>query len=262
MSLSAKSKLAIGFACSSGWSEVICFSRYHSFAALMTGNTVQLGIAATKLIAPDPEVRTQSAANVAYYLCVLASYMLGATVLHFIKQWKPNRAGTLAAPLCLFLVVACETVNCFWPENRWQVCILAPMFGIQNSLTFFGPLAANTTMITGNMQRLSLAFWQFLARKMNEENLIAIALPGAAIIATLLSAIAGAFVMEYWADGNNHGLFVPSGVLQAFLLVKHDKVLGVAPTPAAAQVDPKAEACLAGSCPEHDKLGPHSFETA
>lgn len=210
--------MTCGFAASAGWSDVICFRRYASFAALMTGNTVKAGIAA----ATPEESGLDRAVNVLYYLCIVITYMLGGTLFQFIKNWKPQRTGCTAAPVCLLLVLACELCNQVWGNNRWQVCVLAPTFGIQNSLTFGGAMETNTTIITGNTQKLSLALYQALTRKLTRAKCQAIATPSAAIVSTFVASVLGAFVLMDVAGMQAAWLFVPAGLLQCCCLVLHD----------------------------------------
>lgn len=223
MSVRAKSLLTIGFSSTAGWSDVICFKRYASFASLMTGNTVKAGIAAS-MPAGEGEDAGNRAINVTYYVCILLCYMLGGTLFQFIKNGCPRRMGSISAVVCFTLVVATETCNLIWGNDRWQVCLLAPTFGIQNCLTFGGAMATNTTIITGNMQKMSLFFYQVLMGKFSAANARAIATPFTAIASTLLAAITGAFVLIQVADMNAAWLFLPAGVVQCGLMIIHDYV--------------------------------------
>eukprot|EP00929_Paragymnodinium_shiwhaense_P067193 TRINITY_DN33825_c0_g1_i1.p1 TRINITY_DN33825_c0_g1~~TRINITY_DN33825_c0_g1_i1.p1 ORF type:complete len:284 (+),score=66.29 TRINITY_DN33825_c0_g1_i1:92-943(+) len=242
MSLRLKSVLTFGFSFAAGWSDVVCFVRYGSFAALMTGNTIKAGIAA----ATESDRRVQ---DTLYYLCILMCYISGGTIFHATKARAPKHIGKLMAIVCLGLNILAEVLNQIFGNDKWQVCVLAPTFGIQNSLTFGGAMQTNTTIITGNMQKLSVALYQLLSRQMDKKKLMAIATPAAAIVTMFLSAIAGAVVLMDFAKMNAAWLFMPAGVLQAIMLVIHDKVMGENKGPLAAGLANSA-ASSSGAAPQ------------
>jgi len=241
MSLREKCLLTCGFAFAAGWSDVICFARYGSFAALMTGNTIKAGIAA----ATKSEQRFE---NMVYYLCILICYIVGGVVFQAVKARWPRRVGVLSAPVCLSLFILSEVLNQIVGNNKWQVCILAPTFGIQNSLTFGGGLQTNTTIITGNMQKLSLALYQVLACKVTKANLVAIATPAAAVLSTFMASIIGAVILMDVAKLNAAWLFVPAGLLQASMVVVHDKMFFQWSTPAVDQRALATDSSLQVAC--------------
>lgn len=216
-SFRTKALLTIGFAFASGWSDVICFARYASFAALMTGNTVKAGIAS----ATESD---QRAVNVVYYLCIVLSYIAGGAIFEGVKSVRPKRVGMLLAPFCLGMNILSDVLFRFVGDSRWQVCLLAPTFGIQNSMTFGGEMATNTTIITGNTQKVSQALYQLLTGKMTRAKANAIIPPLCAIVSTLLASVAGAFVLMDVAKMNAEWLFIPAGVLQSSMMVLHDVI--------------------------------------
>lgn len=223
LSYRAKLLLTAGFACTGGWADVICFKRYEGFAALMTGNAIKVGIAAA----------TQSrhrAANVVFYLSVMLSYMVGVAIFQQLKSCCGNRTGRVAAVVCFTLVLASDILYDAFKGDKWQVCLLAPAFGIQNSLTFGGPMEINTTIITGNMQKLGVALHQVVTGKMTRNNLRNSAGPAVAVIATIIAAVAGAFVLMEVTKMDPSWLFLPSGVLQGVCMWMYDMCLQY-PTP-------------------------------
>lgn len=215
MSTKAKNLLTLGFAFAAGWSDVICFRRYESFAALMTGNTVKAGIAS----ATESDERVM---NVIYYLCLVFSYIFGGLIFEGVKSYKPKRIGFILAPLCLVLNILSDVLFKFGGNNRWQVCLLTPTFGIQNSLTFGGSMATNTTIITGNSQKMSQFLYLFFVRKLTVAKAKEFIAPFFAIVSTLLAACLGAFILIDVKKMDAAWLFLPSGVVQAAMMVMHD----------------------------------------
>merc|ERR1719310_1073857 len=110
-STKTKNLLTLGFAFAAGWSDVICFRRYESFAALMTGNTVKAGIAS----ATESEERV---INVVYYLCLVFSYIVGGLIFEIVKAQKPKRIGFILAPFCLGMNVLSDLLYKFTGSNR------------------------------------------------------------------------------------------------------------------------------------------------
>mmetsp|Transcript_10262 Transcript_10262/g.18954 ORF Transcript_10262/g.18954 Transcript_10262/m.18954 type:complete len:269 (-) Transcript_10262:392-1198(-) len=231
MSAARKYILVIGFACAAGWSDVICFRRYQSFAALMTGNTVKAGIAS----ATQTEKDFDRWLDVVYYISILLSYIAGGVIFEAVKARKPNKAGMILAPCCLALNVLSDVLFKLsdvddLKATRWQVCLLSPTFGIQNSLSFGGSMAVNTTIITGNSQKMSQCLYQLCSGKLTTDKAKSFVPPLLTILSTLLAACAGAFVLMDVSGMDASWLFLPSGVLQAVMMCLHDYVLvGVEP---------------------------------
>ena len=59
------------------------------------------------------------------------------------------RPGWVAGGTILVLTVLADVLHDPTNDSMWRVCFLTPGFGMQNSLTFGGPMSINTTIITG-----------------------------------------------------------------------------------------------------------------
>ena len=226
---SRKTILTACFAVAAGWADLVCFKEFGSFAALMTGNTVKLAISLVDDNGYPP----------VYYLCILGSYIMGVIAFQLCKHVHPRRPGWAASPIILLLMCVTDLLHGPTSNNHWRVCLIAPCFGMQNSFTFGGPMAINTTIITGNMQKLGIAIWKALKEGNCRAQLKAASRPLTAWLSTFAGALAGAAVLMRASWYSNRFLFVPVGVLQALCFVTHDHIYGRPPkTPAN---DPNAQ---------------------
>jgi hypothetical protein len=100
--------LTAGFAVVAGWADVVCFKAFGSFAALMTGNTVKMGLSVfdgtdagansssgsfNQKSADDDDAATTPDNEVAYYGSILCSYICGVWMFNLIKRFWPVRPG-------------------------------------------------------------------------------------------------------------------------------------------------------------------------
>ena len=171
--------LTAGFALVAGWADVVCFKAFGSFAALMTGNTVKMGLAVFDGSSSRSNSSNTTAgqagsggsggsggnggsggSDTAYYGSILCSYIFGVWLFNLIKHLCPARPGLAASPVCVSLFLIADLLHAATSDSKWRVCLLAPCFGAQNSLTFGGPLSVNTTIITGNMAKIGNALWK------------------------------------------------------------------------------------------------------
>merc|ERR1712125_90901 len=98
----------------------------------------------------------------------------------------------------------------FEGNNRWHVCLLSPTFGIQNSLTFGGSMATNTTIITGNSQKISQCLFLLVTCKLTKAKAKEYIAPFFAIVSTLFAACVGAFVLIDVAGMDAAWLLLPA----------------------------------------------------
>ena len=231
LSLPGAVLLTSGFALTAGWADVVCFKTFGSFAALMTGNTVKMGLSVTKSVTGSSE---QGADDVLYYISILCSYIFGVWLFNLVKKVWPARPGWAASLVCVALFLMADILDGPTSGSKWRVCLLAPCFGMQNSLSFGGPLAVNTTIITGNMAKVGNALWKMCADRTCIKPLKAIIKPLTAWVATFMGAVAGATVLMKVGDGNTEWMFWPVGVLQLFCFVMHDYLAGARLSQAAA----------------------------
>ena len=235
--LSKKILLTVGFSFAAGWADVISFMRYEAFAALMTGNAIKLGVvAATK----DPA----RGVDTAFYACVIFSYIAGCVLFSEMKRRIPTRPSRFAAPVCFTLILASDVLYEEIGLSRWQLCLLAPAFGIQNSFTFGGALGTNTTIITGNLAKLGIAISKSLHCECPP--LKDWVCPLCAVLAKIVAAIAGGFTLVYGTDMDVSWLFIPSGVILVICMLLHDLWLqGPAPKKSVSE-SPRAQTVLPG----------------
>ena len=227
--------LIFGFSFAAGWADVISFVRYKAFAALMTGNAINLGVAAST---KDPA----AGADAAFYMSVIFSYIAGCVLFSEIKRRIPTRPSRFAAPVCFTLILASDVMYEEIGLSRWQLCLLAPAFGIQNSFTFGGAMATSTTLLTGNMAKLGITISKSLHCEFPP--LKDFVYPLCVVLATIVAAIAGGFTLIYGTNMDVSWLFMPSGVIQVICMLLHDFWLqGPAPKKS---ISPRAQTVLPG----------------
>jgi uncharacterized membrane protein YoaK (UPF0700 family) len=209
--------LTAGFALVAGWADVVCFKAFGSFAALMTGNTVKMGLSVF-----DNNSSTGNESDAGYYGSILGSYIFGVWLINLIKHFCPSRPGWAASPICMALFLTSDLLHAPTADSKWRVCLLAPCFGMQNSITFGGPMAVNTTIITGNMAKIGDALWKVCAEGKVIVPLRATVKPIVALVATFAGAITGAAVLLKASNGETEWKFWPIGVLQLLCFVAHD----------------------------------------
>jgi uncharacterized membrane protein YoaK (UPF0700 family) len=205
--LPAAAAVTAGFAVVAGWADVVTFKAFGSFGALMTGNTVKMGLSVFDSEEPG-------AADAAYYGSILCSYIFGVWLFNLIKHFCPARPGWAASPVCMVLFLAADLLHAPTSDSKWRVCLLAPCFGVQNSLTSGGPLSVNTTVITGNIAQIGNVLWKTCAEGKALAQLKAIVKPLTAWAATFAGAVAGAAVLLRASSSETRWMFWPIGVLQ------------------------------------------------
>ena len=89
--------LTVGFALVAGCADVVTFKAYGSFAALMTGNTVKLGLSVF-----DEKLKIIDAV---YFFAIICSYIFGVWLYNLMKHFFPGRSGLASSPICLALFV-------------------------------------------------------------------------------------------------------------------------------------------------------------
>ena len=217
--------MTAGFALVAGWADVVTFKAFGPFSALMTGNAVKMGLSAF-----DSE--TSDGIGAAHYGSILCSYIFGVWMFNLIKHFCPARPGWAASPVCMALFLATDLLHAPTSDSKWRACLLAPCFGVQNSLTFGGPLKVNTAIITGNMAQIGNVLWKTCVEGNVLVQLKAIVKPLTAWAATFAGAVAGAAVLLKVSHGETRWMFWPIGVLQLLCFVMHDYFFGALPIPA------------------------------
>lgn len=130
---------AVALALVAGCADTLGFLNYDTFAGLMTGNTVLLGLSLARQHFP----------HAALYAAVLAAFWCGLlasrTALRLGSPARLPIAGTLA------MVVLCNFLS-----TRWAAPALAFGMGLQNAAaTRFAGVTLNTVFLTGDLQKLA-----------------------------------------------------------------------------------------------------------
>lgn len=213
--ISRKAVLATGFAFTAGWVDVVTFHAFDSFGVLMTGNMVKLAIS----IFDDKKNGTDAG----FYISIMMSYMLGCTLFQIIKRYFPSYPAWACCPVCLTLLVLSDTLHDPTDDSNWRVLLIAPAFALQNSLTFGGPMAVHTTIITGNYQKVGIFLYKVLFEPSAcLKELKAVIKPIMAIAATFAGATAGAAWLMKLLDDDSKYSILPIAGLQCFFLLLHD----------------------------------------
>jgi hypothetical protein len=95
---SRKAMLTAGFSVVSGWADVVSYKAFGSFAALMTGNTVKMGLSVV-----DDEL------NGYYYASILCSYIFGVILFNWCKYINPG--GSIYKLTCIPLCSHIQSVD-------------------------------------------------------------------------------------------------------------------------------------------------------
>lgn len=211
-----RKRLAACMAFLTGFANVAIFTKFKTFATMLTGNTMWMALSVTE----------RNYADAAYYLSVIASYLLGTAV--FRRTDLSLRKQTL--PVCAIVVSALfilgDWVHFATNMARWLPMVLfSAAYGIINSLgtEVSGTL---TFVITGHVTRLVNQLVDRLSRtagrnKLTEAQKTAVILNaaiyggfcGGAVFATLLAS-SGLL--------NRFGILSAVGVSHAALWLFHD----------------------------------------
>jgi len=150
--LRTKSVLAFCFACFAGYANVICLIRYKVLPSMMTGNLLQLG-----------RSLVEDNIDAVLIILIIVCRMGGLAIHHFAKK-RFAYGTTLLTPLLLFTIVCVERTRYVrhWRsgvlvpfDQKYEVCFLAPVFGVQAAVSMQGCLGCPTTLGTGHLQNLS-----------------------------------------------------------------------------------------------------------
>lgn len=189
-------KLLMSFALSfvAGYADILCYVRYHSFATMMTGNLL---LAANSFVADGCKMnQNEEMPECVFALLVVAFRMAGYTA-HFLAEWWHPRGEAILAPLMVLAVAGVEFANYFTKDDlypsRWDVLMMAPIFGVQSAVSTKGLIGAPTCVATGHMQNLTNAIDNMVfnsGRLSLEDNGVQMAVPAGILAGALLGALA------------------------------------------------------------------------
>jgi len=196
-----------------GWSDAVCVARYDTFATMMTGNLFLVGSAIANAISP-PEGDEQVAWH--YYLAVVLCYISGAFFYRAVERKSPHRAGMICAPILAIMMIPATLKG----ESRWDLCILAPMFAVQNAVSVRGKLGLGfTSMVTSQFWNLGIALAALVTGECNREKCNMPLVQVVMISSLLVGAVSGIVVTYYTGWAIRISIFV-----QALVLMFHDFV--------------------------------------
>lgn len=144
--------LAMGFAFTTGWVDVLCTLRFGAFGTMMTGNSIFMA----------KSVVSGSATDFCFYFSAIACYCLGVCIHRHTDYIRGDRTSALSAacvvaPCCL----AVDVCRYLFGPSRYYVCFISVACGVVNvvSQTVAGVV---TNAVTGNLQKLSNFCWEMV----------------------------------------------------------------------------------------------------
>jgi len=128
-----------------GYADVITYSRYGSFAASMTGNTIFAGRVLAQGLWHD----------VFFYICIMLCWTGGSCMYHEVEKLCPRRGGTWAALVVALISTVIDVgYNLSAHKHRWWILGLVPIFGVAEAFAI-GHLHVATTGVAKQLFGLS-----------------------------------------------------------------------------------------------------------
>ena len=189
---------AIILALIAGYVDTVGYLHFNTFAGLMTGNTIFLGI----------EFATEKYDKAIYHGVIILAFLVGVIVTPVKMRAGLNSWIALTAASALLVI-------CSFLEKIIAAVLLSVAMGIQNSAANrFNGVALNTVFITGNLQKLGeeLVTWIWPSKD-------GAARQGATIFAFVWLAYAvGAVLGAVAVNFMGKPLFIPAIVLPFIML--------------------------------------------
>uniref|UniRef100_A0A6V0E9Z8 DUF1275 domain-containing protein n=1 Tax=Zooxanthella nutricula TaxID=1333877 RepID=A0A6V0E9Z8_9DINO len=161
--------IAGGFSFAAGFVDGNTNVRFQAFGGMMTGNAAYLGIS----IASGPTLKS------CLYIALLASFALGAVIAsEVLKRHSVSKARGMMGLLMFVLLIATDALDevvirssVRQAYRRFAVLFSAVAMGVQNvSSMKEKALQQNTTIFTGNLQKLSEVFHRVLRGETKHED--------------------------------------------------------------------------------------------
>lgn len=213
MTRASKRAIAACFGFVGGYTDMICYTRHHSMAVMMTGNMLLAG----------RQVAESQYLKVCYYVAIIACFCTGATVYRLVESRDPGRGASRCAVLCALLIAIAELFDFLLDGNKWLVCFLSPVFGVLNSVSAGGVISATTTMATGHFLSLSACFAKFMRRSASADDRDKAVLSVIVVLCIVAGIIVGDFI-EDAVGQEKHFLFVPVAPMVVFLFCWSDRL--------------------------------------
>lgn len=215
--------LVIGFGFVSGWADAICMRRYRAFATMMTGNFFQLGFCTIYPVyqwTGHGHHATQVHVDVLFFSAVICMYLLGTVLYRMGEIMFPHRTGSVFGPLMAAFLITFEVFEIFH-ERRWIVCLLAPIFAVQNGLTMRGGLNVPTAFLTGHLTNVGYGIVDAVVGAEGRAECKTHGLH-CMILASVAAGACGGALWEY--SFGSHFALVPVAPVMAVLFVIQDSV--------------------------------------
>uniref|UniRef100_A0A7S2PV12 DUF1275 domain-containing protein n=1 Tax=Zooxanthella nutricula TaxID=1333877 RepID=A0A7S2PV12_9DINO len=228
VSLKAKLLLASVLAWVAGFTDVISFLDFHSYASMMTGNLIQLARFGSDTNLHGWSVDEESAMPTAVFIILIITVNMLGIVTYHAAEATYKYGTTLIAPIGVVLVGAFEfTLYMGWniAPARFQVFPLTFIFGIQNAMSMAGAVGCPTSLCTGHVGVLAGAVQKLLAGQRAKIPIDKFAVSLAIILAFLLGAVSGQLAVRYTVESDfRQFLLLPAVVLLAVAMVVDDKL--------------------------------------
>lgn len=155
-----KTSLHCGYAFAIGWTNCIMALRYRTFATMMVGNTVLMGIslvchetsAAAKGLSSE-DVVCMNVRSIGHYGTIIVLFLFGSFLHGFLEKtfgWTPR----IFAPIVAFVICTAEMLrlSVLRPEHYvWELYGLSATFGVIASISSNCGVGAVPYPTTGNM---------------------------------------------------------------------------------------------------------------
>ena len=209
--------LACGFAFATGWVDVLCTVRFGAFGTMMTGNSINLGKAMVN----------ESISDVLFYSTALVAYCIGVLIHRTIdfKLAEKTSAVAAAAPIVTTSLLAVDVMSFFLGPSRYYVAFACMACGCLNVVSQKVAGVA-TNAVTGNLQRLTMALWEYLYWAEHEPltpEAKRFAIVTAYVVVSLLAGVSLSALSINFAIVQ-HLNFVPVAIAFTLLLYAHDQV--------------------------------------
>jgi len=224
LSVRATALCAAGFAFATGFTNIICVTRYSAFGTMMTGNLLMTGksYAETGMaIGADGIFPTPL-----FFLLIICARNLGL-FLHYLLRTRPltNKVGaaTILAPIMVMAIFTLEYLKYSglapWIPERWHVWAVAFGFGVQSTVASRA-MSVPTMLATGHLTNIWSTVVEVAMKDQPLTNLRTLLAPCAVCVAILLGAFAGASANKQFTGQMEHAfLLTPITVFHAILMV-------------------------------------------
>mmetsp|Transcript_18785 Transcript_18785/g.34650 ORF Transcript_18785/g.34650 Transcript_18785/m.34650 type:complete len:290 (+) Transcript_18785:120-989(+) len=145
-----------------GYVDAITIARFSIFASMHTGNLLKLG--------------QSMLGGVDYFwiIVVTLSRSVGIFTLQMLES-RYKYGTTIVTPFLFVAILGMESVHYLHtfvlqteelPYNRkWEVCVIAVVFGVQAAVSMHGCIKSPTSMATGHITKLTGAFVKIVNRE-------------------------------------------------------------------------------------------------